>query len=126
MADSSTPEPIEALQEASGRPAPQAVIIQEAKVRHREFVGSALGLLIFGAGVGLLILTFKLAFDLFTMPPDKTLGLSTKKVLDFASAGDSAAGLLLRIILLLVMAGVGSMVANRGIALYCGARNHPK
>lgn len=88
----------------------------------RDFFGSGIGLVIFALGIGLLGLTFKLAYDLFTTPPERALKLSDKKALDLGVAGDSAATLFLRIALLFVMAAVGSLIANRGIALYCGSR----
>jgi uncharacterized membrane protein YbhN (UPF0104 family) len=93
---------------------------------HRDIIGTLAGLLVFCGGVGLLVLTFRLAYDLFMGPPDSALGITKGKPLDVARAGDSAAILILRIILLLIMAFVGSQVANRGISLYADSRVHRK
>lgn len=91
---------------------------------HRDVFGTAFGLLVFCGGVALLLITFRAAYELFTVPPESALGIEHGKTLDVAKAGDSAALLILRIILLFVMAFVGSMVANRGISLYADARHH--
>ncbi|MHB8635143.1 MAG: hypothetical protein ACYC96_01575 [Fimbriimonadaceae bacterium] len=93
---------------------------------HRDAFGTLFGLLVFCGGVGLLLVTFRLAYNLFTVPPESPLGIQQGKVLDLAKAGDSAAVLILRILLLLIMAFVGSLVANRGISLYADARAHRK
>jgi hypothetical protein len=118
--DSAKPD----LEAAEVRLVDTSVTHHNVKLKQREAFGSFFGIVIFAAGIGLLALTFKLAYDLFSRPPDKALGLSAKKTLDLAAAGDSAASLILRVLLLLVMAAVGSLIANRGISLYAGARNH--
>lgn len=89
-------------------------------------LGSILGILVFLGGVGLLGWTFQLAYTFFSVPPTDALGLAGAKALDPAKAGNSVTALLIRILLLFVMAFVGSMVANRGIAMYtaCRARKH--
>ncbi len=93
---------------------------------HRDFFGTFVGLVVFAGGVALLVFTFRLAYELFLVPPDSALGLDKGKTLDVAKAGDSAALLVLRIILLLIMAFVGSQVANRGISLYADSRTQRK
>ena len=74
------------------------------------------------AGIGLSALTFKLAFQIFEAPPQSALGASKGQPIDLAVAGNSLATLLFRFVLLLLMAVVGSMVSNRGIALYAHAK----
>jgi len=81
-------------------------------------LGKVIGILTFLGGIALLVLTFKLAFDMFQVPPDQALHLEKGKVLDVAVAGQSFGVLLLRVLLLIVMGLVGSLVANRGIKLY--------
>jgi hypothetical protein len=93
---------------------------------HRDFFGGFLGVVVFLGGVALLVFTFKLAYELFMVPPDTALGMKPGKPLDVGKAGDSAALLVLRIILLLIMAFVGSQVANRGISLYADSRTQRK
>lgn len=87
-----------------------------------DWFGALIGFLTFLGGVALLAFTFKLAFDMFSVPPENALGVAGKNTLDVAVAGQSLASILTRIFLLLVMALVGSMVANRGIKLYISAR----
>jgi hypothetical protein len=93
---------------------------------HRDAFGTLFGLLVFCGGVALLVVTFRLAYNLFMVPPEVAIGIQKGNTLDLAKAGDSAAQLVLRIVLLLIMAFVGSMVANRGISLYSDARAHRK
>src|SRR5579863_4009355 len=90
---------------------------------HRDAFGTLFGLLVFFGGVGLLLVTFRLAYNLFLVPPEVAIGIQKGNTLDLAKAGDSAAQLVFRIILLLTMAFVGSLVANKGISLYADARH---
>ena len=84
-----------------------------------------MGIITFLGGVGLLVVTFKLAYDMFAVPPGQALGIQAGKTLSIDTAGSSLAGVCIKILLLMVMALVGSWVANRGIALYASARgNH--
>lgn len=91
---------------------------------HREFVGSLVGLLTFLGGVALLLLTFKLAYSLYTIPPEKALGLKGKTV-DLQVSGASLVEILVRTLLLVVMGLVSTLIANRGIALYAHSLIHP-
>ena len=59
---------------------------------------------------------------MFSTPPDQALGIQRGKPIDFNDAGTSLAGLLIRMLLLLVMGVVGSLIANRGITLYTESR----
>ena len=95
---------------------------------HSDWLGALIGFLTFVGGVALLLFTFKLAYEMFSIPPDRAIGLSKDNAVDFSKAGASLTNIAMRILLLLVMAGVGSMVANRGIRLYVSARalNAPK
>lgn len=88
----------------------------------RDALGSVLGLLVFLGGVALLLLTFKLAYDMFRIPPEQALQLEKDKAIDVAATGNSLASLLLRVLLLIVMGLVGSFTANRGIHLYAESR----
>jgi hypothetical protein len=90
----------------------------------RDTTGSAVGLLVFLAGVGLLGLTFKFALDMFSVPHAQALGLTKGQAIDARVTGGAAADIVIRLGVLLLMAIVGSMVANKGIGLYCGSL-HP-
>ncbi len=83
-----------------------------------------MGLAVFLAGVGLLALTFKLAYEEFSVPHSQNLGLVKGQALDAVATGGKAFDILVRLGVLLLMAVVSSLVANKGIGLYCGSL-HP-
>lgn len=80
--------------------------------------GALLGIVTFLGGIALLVFTFRLAYDLFTRPPSQVLGIVPGKPLDLAAAGASILGVAARVALLVVMAVVSSVIANRGATLY--------
>ncbi|MBN9502562.1 MAG: hypothetical protein J0H02_12365 [Armatimonadetes bacterium] len=88
--------------------------------------GTVLGLLVFLAGVALIAFTFKMAYEMFMVPPSQALGIKPKQPLDLGQAGQSFVGLLLKVLLLVVMGLMGSLIANRGVGLFTGSRVHPK
>lgn len=90
----------------------------------RDATGSGVGLLVFLGGVGLLGLTFKIAYEMFDVPQAKALGLVKGQAIDAAQTGGSLIRIVIQLGVLLVMAIVGSMLANKGIGLYCGSL-HP-
>jgi len=81
-----------------------------------------LGILTFFGGIALLLITFQQARTMFATPAGEALGIQRGKPIDFNDAGTSLAGLLIRMLLLLVMGIVGSLIANRGITLYTESR----
>lgn len=91
-----------------------------------SIAGSLLGILVFLGGVALLAFTFKLAYDMFMVPPQNALGVKPKEPIDLGMAGQSFVGLILKVLLLVVMGLMGSLIANRGISLFAGSRVHPK
>ncbi len=94
--------------------------------RKPDWLGGVVGILTFLVGVGLLLLTFQRAYDLFSIEPAKALNLKPNATADLAKTGESFAGILGRILVLLVMSAVGSVIANRGIKLYAESRvAHP-
>ena len=89
-------------------------------MRHGDLFGRILGVLVFLAGVALMVLVFKDAHMMFT---SDSMGLQvgpTGKAAAGATSqlGASAVSMFARLGLLLVMAVVGSLVANKGINLY--------
>lgn len=90
-----------------------------------DWIGGGVGLLVFLVGLGLLVLTFKQAAELFSIPVSLALGIKPGENLDFSKAGDAVFGLLWRIATLLVMCIVGSVIANRGIKMYQASRHLP-
>lgn len=90
-----------------------------------DWLGGLVGILTFLGGIVLLLLTFRYAYALFSVPPETALKVGQETPVDLARTGDSFIGIVGRILLLLVMAGVGSIIANRGIKLYAESRAHP-
>jgi hypothetical protein len=82
----------------------------------------AVGVVTFLVGVALLLLTFKLAYDLFSVPPGNTLAVTADKAVDPTATGQNLINIVLRVLLLIVMGLVGSLIANRGISLFTGSR----
>lgn len=83
-----------------------------------------LGFVAFLGGIGLLVLTFQFAYEMFRVPADHALGVAPGKTLQIAEVVASFIGVLVRILLLLVMGLVGSLIANRGILLIGHSRPH--
>ncbi|MHB9035507.1 MAG: hypothetical protein ACYC64_02490 [Armatimonadota bacterium] len=88
-----------------------------------DLVGRIVGMLVFLAGVGILVFVFVAAFQYFNSnaillkpatPASETLPATSR-------LGESALLLFGRIALLIVMAIAGSQVASRGIQLYFAA-----
>ncbi len=80
--------------------------------------GRVVGIVTFLVGVGLLFWTFQLAYQMFSVPQPVQLGMKDGQAVNLPRAGEALVGVLIRILLLLVMAIVGSVIANRGVKLY--------
>lgn len=85
--------------------------------------GGLFGILVFLAGVALLLFAFKLAYDMFHVDPSQLFSLKPGKPIDFSEVLPKLLGVVIRVLLLLVMAAVGGMIANRGIRLYADGRS---
>ena len=98
----------------------------------RPIAGSILGVLVFLAGVAVIFFVFQQAFAMFLKPPMETLQIEPGKPMNLNNTANSLLMSLLKVILLVVMAGIGSMIANRGIKMYSSAppphppKNKPK
>lgn len=90
----------------------------------RSGTGMVVGVITFLVGVGLLLLTFKLAYDLFTVPPSQILAQSGPKgdAIDLGKSGNNLVTLIIRVLLLIVMGLVGSLIANRGVSMFTHSR----
>ena len=97
----------------------------EGRIHRPDWLGGLVGILTFLGGIGLLLLTFNLAYHMFSVPPSQALGVRQDAPVDFAKTGESFVGVVGRVLLLLVMSAVGSVIANRGIKLYGESRAHP-
>lgn len=85
---------------------------------HRDGVSSLLGLLVFLIGVGLVGWTFYQAWLLFGKAPELNLGIAKGKPIDFGVVLINLSQLVIRVLLLIVMAAIGSILANRGVRMY--------
>ena len=90
---------------------------------HRsDLLGRLIGMLVFCVGVGLLLLVFKVAYDLFTAAPAAALGIhitgDPKRDPGAMLIGQSFGFLIIKILLLFVMSAAASLIAQRGINLY--------
>lgn len=89
-------------------------------MRRDDLWGRVMGIIVFLGGVGLLVFVFILAYDFFTAdsiviptaPPNGEAPSAATVI------GQSAVQMIIKIALLVVMALVGSMLANKGVNLY--------
>lgn len=95
--------------------------IREKKQLDRSGTGMVLGVLVFLGGVALLLVTFKLAYDMFTTPPVESLQIGTKAI-EFEKVIPNLIGIVVKVLLLIVMGLMGSLIANRGVTLFTGSR----
>ena len=90
-----------------------------AAMQRRSIRGSSLvGLLAFLFGLAMIVIAFKLAWDLFSIPPEVRLNIKQGEPIDAGNASQTLLTLLVKVLMLVVMAGFGSMVANRRVRLY--------
>lgn len=78
-------------------------------------------MLTFLAGVALLFFVFRLAYDMFTVAPAEAIGAKPGQTLDLNQMVSELGAVVIRVILLLVMAILGGVVANRGIRMFADA-----
>lgn len=88
----------------------------------RDGLATFLGVVVFLVGVGIVGWTFVQAFEIFTKAPQLNLGVEPGKPIDFSVVGLNLARLIVRILVLVVMAGIGSALANRGAKMYASGK----
>jgi len=89
----------------------------------RSGVGMTVGVITFLVGVALLLLTFKLAYDMFSIPATRVIASTANgQAVDLGKSGDNLANVVIRVGLLIVMGLMGSLIANRGISLFTSSR----
>lgn len=94
--------------------------------RKRDGWGTFFGLVTFLGGVGLVVATFFLAQGMFSVTPEVALGIKSGETLDVNRVAAAAIVVLVKVLLLIVMAGLGSIVASRGIKLYVSSGTSDK
>jgi len=98
--------------------------LSEPSARKSDWLGGLTGILVFLGGIVLLLLTFKLAFDMFSVPPAQAIKVGPKDPVELGRTAESFVQVVQRVLLLLVMSAVGSVIANRGIKLYGESRGY--
>jgi hypothetical protein len=84
----------------------------------RDWTGSLIGLAVFAGGIVMLVTVFGFAKSLFDATPQQALGLSSGEAIRLETTGANLVMLLVRCLVLLVLAVVGSLVASKGATLY--------
>ncbi len=87
-------------------------------MKGRLFWGPVLGIAAFLAGAGLIAWCFKLALDLFQKPPAVVLDVKPEASLNLNQIVQNLSQSLLQVIVLVVLAIIGSLICNAGIRLY--------
>lgn len=88
----------------------------------RSGAGMALGIVTFLVGVGLILLTFRWAYDLFSVPAGMRVIAMKDEAVDLGRSGDNLVRVLLQVLLLVVMGLMGSLIANRGVSMFTHSR----
>lgn len=86
--------------------------------KQRDALATALGLLTFLGGVALIVTAFVFAREMFAVSAPEAIGVTEGETMNINATVNAAFAVLLKVILLIVMAGIGSILANRGIRLY--------
>lgn len=86
--------------------------------QQRDYLSALIGLVVFLVGVGMIVVAFKFAFDLFQVPHAEAIGVAGDKEINLNATLGSMTTLIAKILILIAMAGFGSMIANRGIKFY--------
>lgn len=102
------------------------VATETAAPTQRDWLGTFVGLAIVAGGMAILYSVFREALHLFATPPAVAFNLEAKKPIDVPSAFNSIFGVILKVILLIIMAWLGSVITNRGIFLYSQSKPGPK
>lgn len=93
------------------------------RVFRKDYLGTLVSLLVFLAGIAMLMFVFKTALDLFSIPPENAVGIKKTEPFTAETAGRSGMQLVWRIVLMLIMSIIASIIANRGIRLYSEAKH---
>lgn len=95
-----------------------------------DILGKIMGMLVFLLGVGLLLVVFKIAYELFTQKPNAALGLKftgdPKKDPTAAQIGAHFGTMLFQLTYLFIMSIAGSLIAQKGVNFYLSASSRGK
>jgi hypothetical protein len=99
--------------------------MREARLSRKKG-STTIGLLTFLVGVAMIGFAFYLAYQIFTVPPHVRMNAVLGSAIDIGSTVEVLVKIIIQILLLVAMAGFGSMVANRGIKLYANANKRDR
>ncbi|MBL8086584.1 MAG: hypothetical protein JNM85_00775 [Chthonomonas sp.] len=88
----------------------------------RDWVGSLVGIGTFVLGIVLLAVTFKIAIELFSTPPEVAVGIKKGEPIDVGATARLGMWLTMRVVMLLLMCFISSVITSRGIKLYSARR----
>jgi hypothetical protein len=103
-----------------------AIVTDLGSRSKRDWLGTLIGLAIVAGGMAILYSVFKEALHLFATPPAVAVNVKKDQPIDVPSAFNSIFGVILKVILLVIMAWIGSVITNRGIFLYSQSKPGPK
>jgi len=103
-----------------------AIVTDLGSRDRRDWLGTLIGLAIVAGGMAILYSVFKEALHLFATPPAVAVNAKKDQPIDVPSAFNSIVGVILKVILLVIMAWIGSVITNRGIFLYSQSKPGPK
>jgi hypothetical protein len=92
--------------------------VETSKFVKRDWLGSLVGLAIVLGGMAILYSVFREALSLFATPPNVAVNVKPDQPIDVKSAYNSIFNVILKVVLLVIMAWLGSVITNRGIFLY--------
>ncbi len=84
----------------------------------RLFWGPVIGILAFLGGAALIAFAFQLALQLFNQPPAVVLDVKPESSLNLNQVIQNLGQAVLKVLLLIVLALIGSFACNAGIRLY--------
>jgi len=88
----------------------------------RDWLGRLLSIGVFLTGIGLMLIAFWLAYRMFQTPPQRLFQNTASNNPNLGTIATGVWAALRGILLLVLMAIVGGMIANRGINLYLAVR----
>jgi hypothetical protein len=87
-------------------------------MQKRDLLARVIGLLVFALGIAILVVSFVIAYRLFTSPSAGLVVAPSKPGAVVTNLSNSALTTVRQIGLLVIMVLVGSLVASRGIQMY--------
>lgn len=88
----------------------------------RDFTSSFLAIVTFLFGLAMVGFAFYSALQLFQVPPAVNLQIEPGKTMNVNNTVQAMWGTLVKVVMLILMAVCGSIVANRGVKLYEAGR----